>query len=140
MDFQRLKNSNGLLSRNQSEEALRQGLAMRAHVDLLQADLCHGKVCGVPLPGLVAGLVMTQWYPVGKWLADVLECRLWLFSEFFPPGKQAGSRSNHTWPFIPISNPKQASGLTQTAGKPRLFLNALSLMFHNSWFPNDKNN
>lgn len=66
MDFQRLKNPNGLLSRNQSEEALRQALAMRACIDLLQPDLCHEQVCGVPLPAVVAGFAMTQQYSVGK--------------------------------------------------------------------------
>lgn len=70
---------------------------------------------------------MTQRYTFAKWLANVLECSLWLFNEFFPVSKQAGSRGNHTWPLISISNPKQASDFTQTVEKARLFLNVLSL-------------
>lgn len=93
--------------------------------------LSHGQAFGVSLPGVAAGRALTQRDTFAKWLANVLECSLWLFSEFFPPGKQAGSRRNHTWSFIPISNPKQASGFTPTAEKPRLFLNVLSLTFHN---------
>jgi hypothetical protein len=68
----------------------------------------------------------TQLYTFAVWLGNVLECSLWLFDEFFPWSKQAGSRGNHTWSLIPISNPKQASGLTQTAEKAGLFLNVLS--------------
>lgn len=53
--------------------------------------LSHGQAFGVSLPGVAAGRALTQRDTFAKWLANVLECSLWLFSEFFPPGKQAGS-------------------------------------------------
>ena len=70
---------------------------------------------------------MTQRDTFAKWLADVLECSLRLFNEFFPLSKQTGSRGDSTRPLIPISNPSQAGSPAQRAEKAELFLNVLSL-------------
>lgn len=103
-------------------------LVRRAHMDILQQGLC----------------------PLGRHLELLFQARqwalLWPNSSLLHSGWPAfwnvvyGYSMNsflwankpavevlYTWSLIPISNPKQADGLTQTVEKARLFLNVLNL-------------
>lgn len=129
MDSQRLKIPIAFYQETKRrQEPLIKILARRAHMDVLQRDLCP---LGGPLP-----LLFEECWRALLWPNSTLLQSGWLtfwnvvyghsMNSFLWANKLA-LEVLHTWSLIPISNPKQANGLTQTAEKARLFLNVLHL-------------
>lgn len=99
-----------------------------AYMDILQQDLCP--------PGRHLELLFQERWRALLWPNSILLQSGWptfwnvvygfSMNSFLWANKLA-REVLHTWSLIPISNPKQANGSTQTVGEARLFLNVLSL-------------